>query len=312
MWKLLSEFFLICHFSLIFSLLILCSIFFIRTRDRIVLRLLMILLSLFIHAFACLFYYIFAEELGLLFGNIDSAISLFLLVLTAVTVPLIIFSTTTYMLSLLDLPDRSRIIGKRMITACSLIFFILGLYFIVFLNGNDWHIGLSKALNELFLYGSLFLFLSAVTSWAYLGRTSDNRSKQLLRGIIIAFIPIAVFGVLDLIFLMDSAYKLVYISFAAFSVLVYMFTTRHYVHSYAPESADISSSMSAFYKARDISEREQELIPFLVEGISNKEISELLYISTNTVKTHVRNIYRKAGVSNRLQLMSKLQNHPEG
>ncbi len=312
MWKRLSEFFLIGHFALIFSLSILCMIFFIRTRDRLVLRLLVILIALFVHAFAGLFYYIFVEELGSLFGTINSAISLFLLVLTSLTVPLIIYGVCSSMLSLLELPERQRGTGHRIITACSLVIFLFGLYFIVFLNGNDWLVGLSRALNELFLYGSLFLMLPAVTAAAFLRRTVDRNKKRLLRGIIISFMPIAVFAVIDLLFFLSSAYKLVYLSYFIFSILVYLYTARHYVYRYDPENAALPESGQAFYNAVNISGREQELIPYLIEGRSNKEISEALYISPNTVKTHVRNIYRKAGVSNRLQLLSKIRSHPEG
>lgn len=308
MWNLLSRFFLICHFSLIFSLSILCSIFFIRTRDKIVLRILIILYSLFLHALASLFYYLFADEFGALFGNLNSALSLFLLVITSVTVPLIIYGTTSYMLSLLDLSQKIERIGRRIITFCSLIFFLFGLYIIVFLNGNNWVTALSRALNELFLYGSMFLFFSSITALVFIGKTSNREKKRLLRGIIISFMPIPLFAVIDLIWLLKSPYKLVFISFFTFSILLYLFTSKHYIHRYDPE--DINLQNSSFYKSLDISKREQELIPLLLEGISNKEISEKLFISPNTVKTHIRNIYKKAEVSNRLQLLSKLRYHP--
>jgi DNA-binding NarL/FixJ family response regulator len=45
--------------------------------------------------------------------------------------------------------------------------------------------------------------------------------------------------------------------------------------------------------------REEQIIPCLVEGFSNKEISQMLGISTRTVKFHVSNILRKIKVKSR-------------
>ncbi len=45
--------------------------------------------------------------------------------------------------------------------------------------------------------------------------------------------------------------------------------------------------------------REIEVIKLLADGLSNKEISESLYISEKTVKNHVSNIFRKLGVNDR-------------
>ena len=42
-----------------------------------------------------------------------------------------------------------------------------------------------------------------------------------------------------------------------------------------------------------LSEREKQIILQLVEGKSNKEVAEALFISVNTVMTHRRNISRK-------------------
>lgn len=50
-----------------------------------------------------------------------------------------------------------------------------------------------------------------------------------------------------------------------------------------------------------LSTREQEVLKLIIEGRSNPEIANVLYLSPNTVKTHVRNILNKLGVDHRLQ-----------
>ena len=50
--------------------------------------------------------------------------------------------------------------------------------------------------------------------------------------------------------------------------------------------------------------REQEILEVLLDGKSNRQIAEELFISENTVKTHIRNIYAKYDVSSRAELIS--------
>ena len=48
--------------------------------------------------------------------------------------------------------------------------------------------------------------------------------------------------------------------------------------------------------------RELELIKFLSEGKTNKEIAKELYLSVHTVKVTLERIYEKTGIHNRLLL----------
>jgi NarL family two-component system response regulator LiaR len=50
-----------------------------------------------------------------------------------------------------------------------------------------------------------------------------------------------------------------------------------------------------------LSQRELEVLKLMVEGYSNPEIASRLYLSANTVKTHVRNIMNKLSVDDRVQ-----------
>jgi DNA-binding CsgD family transcriptional regulator len=57
--------------------------------------------------------------------------------------------------------------------------------------------------------------------------------------------------------------------------------------------------------ARDykISKREREVIQLILEGKSNKQIQERLFISPHTVKNHIYNLYQKIGIKSRSELM---------
>jgi DNA-binding NarL/FixJ family response regulator len=59
-----------------------------------------------------------------------------------------------------------------------------------------------------------------------------------------------------------------------------------------------------------LSERESECLVLLAAGLRNAEIARSLYISEDTVKTHLKRGYRKLGVGNRAQATSVVLRHP--
>jgi DNA-binding CsgD family transcriptional regulator len=55
-----------------------------------------------------------------------------------------------------------------------------------------------------------------------------------------------------------------------------------------------------------LSDRESEIVPLIIEGLSNDDIASRLFISRHTVKNHVTSIFRKAGVTNRFELLKRI------
>lgn len=57
-----------------------------------------------------------------------------------------------------------------------------------------------------------------------------------------------------------------------------------------------------------LSAREKEIVDLIVaEGLSDKQIAERLYIERNTVSHHLRNIYRRIGVTSDRQMLAALR-----
>ncbi|MBW3695473.1 helix-turn-helix transcriptional regulator [Vibrio sp. T187] len=52
-----------------------------------------------------------------------------------------------------------------------------------------------------------------------------------------------------------------------------------------------------------LTKREQQIIKLLGEGASNNQIASQLFVSENTVKTHLHNVFKKINVRNRLQAL---------
>jgi two-component system, NarL family, response regulator LiaR len=57
--------------------------------------------------------------------------------------------------------------------------------------------------------------------------------------------------------------------------------------------------------------RESEVAALVADGLSNKEIAVALWISENTVKTHLKAVFLKTGVGSRTQAIARIASGPE-
>ena len=59
----------------------------------------------------------------------------------------------------------------------------------------------------------------------------------------------------------------------------------------------------------DLTQREKDVLRLMVTGVGNEEIANQLFIATNTVKNHVRNIFRKLDVNTRVEAVVYALDH---
>lgn len=69
-----------------------------------------------------------------------------------------------------------------------------------------------------------------------------------------------------------------------------------------------SDPLDHLIATHDIQPREAEILRLMLDGKTNRQMAEELFISESTVKKHVNAIYRKLGVKNRLGLMTTVRN----
>lgn len=85
-------------------------------------------------------------------------------------------------------------------------------------------------------------------------------------------------------------------------------------HGGSPLSRDVSRKLIDSIQAKNnttkyfylLSEREQEVIQLLAKGLRYIEIAKHLFLSVETVRTHVRNIYEKLNVHSRTAALNKI------
>ncbi|MGH1549178.1 LuxR C-terminal-related transcriptional regulator [Leifsonia poae] len=73
------------------------------------------------------------------------------------------------------------------------------------------------------------------------------------------------------------------------------------VVSDSPERARSADELDWPGRKEGITDRESEILALITQGKSNAAVAELTYLSPNTVKSHIRSVYRKIGAESRTQ-----------
>jgi len=79
-------------------------------------------------------------------------------------------------------------------------------------------------------------------------------------------------------------------------------TTAAVMRQFASPTDVVSPNAAKGRERSPLSQREREIVALVAQGYKNKEMAEKMFISEQTVKNHLHNIFDKLGVSDRLEL----------
>jgi len=81
---------------------------------------------------------------------------------------------------------------------------------------------------------------------------------------------------------------------------------RSHQRTYAISVRSSGADVPAFRTRYRLSARETQIAELILRGLGNREIAQMLGITTTTTKKHLGRIFDKVGVDSRAQLMAKL------
>jgi DNA-binding CsgD family transcriptional regulator len=291
--------------SLLFSAFLFSGIMFLRTRDKLAGSTFFVVFPVSSLLFISYMYSLYyrsskAGDTGLEWLSPLFALVVIVLIMTA------ILATCFYIIKLFPVSERNK--RKGYLSAIILVsaFLIITSALVMYISKSDLAKAITNALWAFYPMCSLALFIEAISISLAYNKIENVHDKKLAKYFIISFIPQIAFSTIDFILLRDISFQTTHLSYACFSLLVFIDMCGYFFRSYSIDM-DITDEKQSLKESYDLSEREIEVVELLAKGITNQAISEKLHISINTVKSHIKKIYNKFKITNRLQLMNLLQ-----
>ncbi len=215
-------------------------------------------------------------------------------------------------LILLEKPFFNRIKKINIYSIIVLLIFIIGKSFF---TGSDFY---KNVLTSFSFYLGNLLDIAEIIILIYLiifaRKEGDNQKRRYMLSfgyiflarfvieIFLFYIPRYILGIRNPYYIQS----VIVFSLTIFNALPFIWL-RYYFKEYhinLKKNAPLSIDETIILK-NNISEREKEIIALILEGKSNKEIEEKLFISAHTVKNHIYHIYQKLGINSRYQLIKR-------
>ena len=151
------------------------------------------------------------------------------------------------------------------------------------------------------------IFYCWITLLLYLRNVKDEVERRFI-GTVTFFFAVFIPGIIsDTFLLAHLGFKVFPLIYCVMGVIFVRYFTKN-IQSDATEIAadtvlaDTGRSSGDLLRERGLTQREIDVVKLLALGDSYGTVGESLFISQNTVKTHLRKAYQKLGVRNRIEL----------
>ncbi|MBT3274551.1 MAG: helix-turn-helix transcriptional regulator, partial [Spirochaetales bacterium] len=283
-----------------FSITCLCLVLRIRSGDQNTKDFLMILIPLTLQMGISTFITYMGRTTSFSLQHYEE-LSLLATISTVLLTAIILLNLSRYLLRLLPIYKNMRSLGYQIVYIAIAVFLLLSFFFVFLFSKGDWSRTLPLTVNNFFSGGSALMIFHGFTSLFHLKEARGREEESLLKGVAITFLPLIILFPLDLLLFKEYSFKLGYTVFSLFAIQIYLYVSRHYFREYEPDTDLLEEDI--FFKTAHLSEREEEVARLLIQGKTNKDIAEQLFVSVNTIKSHIKKIYSKLGVNNRIQLI---------
>ena len=95
---------------------------------------------------------------------------------------------------------------------------------------------------------------------------------------------------------------------------IFFFSSRRSAHVLVDDLVETNDELNdvlQFSQKYGFTRREEEVFELLLKGRTSKQIADKLFVSNNTVLTHLKSIYRKVGVHSKTQIMDLFESEAE-
>ena len=139
-------------------------------------------------------------------------------------------------------------------------------------------------------------------------RNADDEIKQIYNRTYLLNIIFIPGFVLDYFLIKTLHFSLLIpLLYFCYSILFLQYFIKTYnADSLADRSQKDINELNSYLNQAGISAREKEIVTLIMKGYSNQKISNILFISLSTVKSHVRNIFQKLNVESRFEIISRI------
>jgi len=222
---------------------------------------------------------------------------------------LLMFSLPYFFHKLFNIPNAKK--RNLIVAIIAIIMFLLYPFYNYFYDDGSLVNIIGEYIEDI-MFVSIIIY-SIIIGFIHQKSISNNQLKKTIKFLMILmliFIP----GIYNDTFRSEITsirfYPLLYwafsVTFTYYFIKSFLLRETERKTKYVSNSITASNNTDSLLNNYNISEREKEVVALLLEGKSYQQIAEQLFVSVNTVKTHVRKIYPKLGINSRHELVNKI------